>query len=38
MQRMRSCGVQAWAMALLVLLGCAAVAAAQSRNQERVEY
>ena len=38
MQRTRSCGVQAWALALLVLLGCATAAAAQSREQEHVEY
>src|SRR5262245_16396523 len=38
MQRQRSCGWQEWAVALLVLLGCAAAAAAQSREQEHVEY
>jgi hypothetical protein len=38
MQRTRSCSVQVWATALLVLLGCAAVATAQSRDQEHIEY
>ena len=38
MQRTWSCGVPAWATAFLVCLGCATVAAAQSRAQEHLEY
>src|SRR5439155_11527887 len=38
MQRTRACGVQEWATAILVLLGCAAAAVAQPSEQEYVDY